>query len=319
MDRGNRYDNLRARIRGPVFPIVTPFTENQDVDYDALHRYVEFLVDESAPVLQVTVGTSRFNLLTCQEMLAMNETVVKAAAGRAMTVVAGPGPVRGSTRENIEFAQHAQSIGADAILVLYPERWYGDEPVVEFFHEIAESTEIGVMIHAVPMRDGFGGVKALKYLDADRLDKIAQKPNVIGVKEENGARAVFVEILSRLNHRWPVIGAGGAMRRFLGDHKLGSYTYLVGIGSFKPRLAVEFYEAVMEGDLKKAEDITERYEDPYFGFAVKLGWHRALKETLYQLGLMPPFERAPFNRINEQERAQLRQVLIRCGWLDGEN
>lgn len=311
----HRFDALRARIRGPVFPIVAPFTETEDLDYDALYRYVDFLVEGGAPVLLVTVGTSRFNLLTREEMLAFNEMVVRAVAGRAMTIVAGPGPARGSTRENIAFAQHAQSVGADAILVLYPERWYGDEPVVKFFHTVAGSVDLAILPHAIPMRDGFGGVKALKYLDADLLEQIVQKPNVIGVKEENGDRATFEQILSRLNYRLPVIGAGGAMRRFINDHKLGSYTYLVGIGSFKPQLAVEFYKATMAGDLQIAESIAERFEDPYFGFAVKLGWHRALKETLYQLGLMPKFERAPFNRVTEAERTQLREVLGQCGWL----
>lgn len=312
-----KYDDLRAKIRGPVFPIVVPFDQNQDVDYKVLHSYVEFLIDAGAPVILNTVGTSRFNLLTRHEMLAVNETVVSAVSGRAMTIVAGPGPLRGSTRENIEFAQHAQSIGADAILVLYPERWYGDEPVIEFFHEVAGNTEIGVMIHAVPMRNGFGGVKALKYLDADILEKIVYLPNIIGIKEENGDRATFEEILKRFNSKLPIIGAGGSMRRFIADYKLGSYTYLVGIGSFDPKLDLDFYSAVMAEDLTKAESITEKYEDVYFPMAVKLGWHRALKETLVQLNLMKPFERSPFNRINLDERAEMRKVLVNCGWLDG--
>ncbi len=312
------YEDLKAKIRGPVFPIVTPFTETHDVDYEALADYSEFLVDNGIPVLLVTVGTSRFNLLTGQEMLAVNETVVKAAAGRAMVIVAGPGPVRGSSRENIEFAQHAQSIGADAILVLYPERWYGDEPVIQFFHDVADSTKIGVMIHAVPMRDGFGGVKALKYLNADLLDQIIRRPNIIGIKEENGDRAIFEEILARHKKQCAIIGAGGAMRRFINDSKLGSVTYLVGVGSFQPKLAVRFYQVVMNGDLKTAQAIAGKNEDPYFNFAVKLGWHRVLKETLHLLNLMPPYERSPFNRITPQQQAELRQVMVQCGWLGRE-
>ena len=311
--RVKKYDKLRSRIRGPVFPIVTPFTEAEDVDYDALHRYVEFLVDNGAPVLLVTVGTSRFNLLTHDEMLTLNETIVKASRRKALTIVAGPGPFHGSTQENIKFANHAKSIGADAIIVLYPERWYGDEAVVEFFHKIAENVDIGIVIHALPMQDGYGGVKSIKYMDADLIEKIAINPNVIAVKEENGERTIFEEILIRLNHRIPIIGAGGAKNRFIKDHDLGSYTYLVGIGSFKPMLAVEFYEAVMKGDIKKAERIAEKYEEPHFKFAAKTGWHPLLKETLYQLDLMPPFEREPFKRINEQQRIELHDILVKYG------
>ncbi|HEG43164.1 MAG TPA: dihydrodipicolinate synthase family protein [Phycisphaerales bacterium] len=310
-----KYDNLRARIRGPVFPIVVPFDRNEDVDYESLTGYVKFLVDNGAKNLLLTVGTSRYNLLTDMEMLKVNETVANAACGNALVIAAGPGPVRGSIRQNIEFARHASSSGADGILLLYPERWYGDEPVVDFFRKVAESTDIGIMIHAVPMRDGYGGVKALKYLDADLIGKIVDEPNIIGIKEENGDRAVFEEVLDRFNKTLPIIGAGGAMRRFIGDKRLGSYTYLVGIGSFKPEITLEFYDSVMAGDIDKAEKIAEKYEDPYFQFAVKLGWHRALKETLSQLDIMPPFERAPFNRVSEDHRETLNKVLAGCGWL----
>ncbi|MFZ0549042.1 MAG: dihydrodipicolinate synthase family protein [Candidatus Promineifilaceae bacterium] len=308
-------DEIRAGIRGPVFPMVVPFTEDEDVDHAALESYVDYLITGGAPVLLLTVGTSRFNLLTRKEMLAVNETVIKAASGRAITIAAGPGPSSGSTRENITFAKAAEKAGADAILVLYPERWYGDKPVAKFFTDVADNIDIGLMIHAVPMRDGFGGVKALKYLDADLIAKFVNHPNIVGVKEENGDRAMFEDILNRYNDGLPIIGAGGAMRRFINDSKLGSYTFLVGIGSFKPALAVEFFQAVMAGNEARAAQIAELYEDPYFDFAVKLGWHRALKETLHQLNIMPPYERSPFNRISETERSQLREVLVQCGWL----
>lgn len=313
------YEDLTGRIKGPVFPVVIPFAENQEVDHDALRSYVRFLIDKGAKIIQLTVGTSRYNLLTTQEMFDVNESVVVAVEGKAVTIVAGPGPGHGSTRENVEFARHAKSIGADAIMVLYPERWYGDEPVVEFFHEVADSCDIGVMIHAMPMRDGFGGIKALKYLNAELLEKILTRPNLIGIKEENGDRSVFEEILERFKSRIPIIGAGGSMRRFLGDHKLGSSVYLVGIGSFDPQLTMKFYNAVMANDLKTAEAIAEEYEDVYFPMAVKFGWHRSLKETLVQMNIMNSHERAPFNRVSREDRAQMRNVLIKCGWIEGDD
>lgn len=310
------YRDLKDKIKGPVFPVVMPFKENQDVDYDALGTYVDFLASEEVPVILLTVGTSRFNLLTDEEMLAANKTVVDAASGRTVVIAAGPGPSHGSTIQNIEFARQASAAGADGILLLYPERWYGDEAIVKFFNDVADSTDIGIMIHAVSMRDGFGGVKSVKYMDADLLEKIIQTPNFIGIKEENGDRSVFEEILRRHNHNLPIIGAGGAMRRFIGDRKLGSYTYLEGLGSFKPKLALEFYDVVMGGNETLALEMAAKYEDEYFALAVKLGWHRALKETLNLLGLMPAFEREPFNRITNEERAQLHQVLVANGWLD---
>src|SRR5438105_4995707 len=108
------YAEAKAAIRGPVTPIPTPFKadDRYAVDHDALARYVDWMVTQGAPAMLTTVGTSRFNLLTTDEMLAVNETVVRATNGRAMTIVSGP--FSGSTRENIRFAQHAAKIGAGA-------------------------------------------------------------------------------------------------------------------------------------------------------------------------------------------------------------
>ena len=119
------YAEAKAAIRGPVAPILTPFKrDDHSVDHEALARYVDFLVVKGIPVLLTTVGTSRFNLLTTEEMLAVNETVVRTVNGRAMTIVAGPPD--GDTRENVRFAQHAAKIGAGAFIAMFPERWYGE-------------------------------------------------------------------------------------------------------------------------------------------------------------------------------------------------
>lgn len=305
----DKYEQLKNKLQGPVFPVPVPFKESEEVDFQALEQYVDMLAQHDVPAIMATVGTSRYNLLTREEMLAVNETIASVASGRSMTIAAGPGPASGSTKENIRFAEKAAAAGADAMLVVYPERWYADADVIEFFHTIADHAELGIMIHAVPMRDGFGGVSAIKHLNADLIEQIAEKENVIGVKEENADRKVYEEIRDRLNDRLPIIGAGGAMRRFMGDAKQGAYTYLVGLGSFRPDLAMQFYDAVMRGDEKQAEAITSQYEDVYFPLAVELGWHRALKETLHLVHGMPPYERKPLSRIGSEGQSRLYDKL----------
>jgi 4-hydroxy-tetrahydrodipicolinate synthase len=309
------YEKARDRIRGPVFPVVTPFIENGDVDYEGLESYVEFLVDGGAPVILLTVGTSRYNLLTRDEIRAVNETVARVTEGEdVFTIVSGPGPTTGSTKENLEFALHAESVGADAILLVYPERWYGQEPVVDFFRDISEGSDIPLMVHAVPVRDGFGGVEDTEYFDVPALEEISDIDGVIGVKEESGKRDLYESVLQELDDRLAVIGAGGAMDRYLTDSKLGATTYLVGIGSFLPELAVEFFEAVQQGNREHAREITEKNEAPYFETAVSMGWHRALKETLHQLDLMKPYERKPLNRLPPEDRDRITETIESCGW-----
>jgi len=77
-----------------------------------------------------------------------------------------------------------------------------------------------------------------------------------------------------------------------------------------------FHTALKSGDVERAHRIVRQYEDPYFDVAVELGWHPQLKETMYILDLMPPFERLPLTRLNDAQRARLGDCIERLGWLD---
>ncbi len=307
----NHFDDLKAAIRGPVFPIPTPFTPTDyAVDHQALHSYVDFLVNAGAPVILVTVGTSRFNLLTTDEMMSVNETVVKAVNKR--TVVIAAGPLQASLQQNLEFANHASQIGADAIMVMYPERFYGEDSVYEFYKTMAEQANIGIMIHEMPMRSGFSGA-AVQY-SLDLLDRLTDLPRLVGLKEECGDGEYAYRLIRRIVDKTAIIGAG-SMRRFMRDYHAGAKAYLVGIGNFLPKLALEFYSSMMANHFEQAHAIVRQNEDPYFDIAVSLGWHLALKETLDLMGLMPAFERPPLQRMPSQSRSQLETVLKACHWI----
>jgi len=301
-------------LTGPVHPIPIPFNEDESVDFVSLRSYCEYLIAGGAVNLLVTVGTSRFNLLSRDEMRQVNATVAEAGQGRGKVIVSGPGPNTGSTLENIEFAKSAADCGADAIIAVYPERWYGDDPLVDFFHRIADESVLPVWVHVVPMRDGFGGVHAVKKFELPALRRVASHENIVGVKEENGDREMFEEILGALKDAVAVIGAGGAMRRFMKDHPLGSTNYLVGIESLIPELGTKYFGAMMSGDLDAAEVLAKTQEDPFFETAVRYGWHRSLKESLHILGLMPPYERRPFTRVDAAAQADLRNIIETIGW-----
>jgi 4-hydroxy-tetrahydrodipicolinate synthase len=304
-------DAIRTKLSGPVFPVLTPFTENgSEVDYAALERYVGFLVNSGAKAIMTTVGTSRFNLLSNDEIKAVNRTMVKASSKATINIVAGP--LMGSLAANIEFAQHAEEVGADAYIAFFPERWYGDQAVFEFFQTLSESVSISIMIHEMPLRSGYGG--QLQY-SLDLLERLVTLPGVVGIKEECMDGGYAYKLHRRLQGKCAIIGAG-AMRNFMRDFHAGAKANLVGVGSFFPRVEMAFQDALKAGNFEYAHKIVRQYEDPYFDVAVELGWHPQLKETLHILGLMPPYERAPLPRLNENQRVRLKNCIEKLGWLD---
>ena len=304
-------EHLRNHLEGPIFPVLTPFVAGGSaVDHDALTRYVEFLAGAGVPAVLSTVGTSRFNLLSDEEIKAVNTTIAQTVAGRCIVILAGP-PI-GTTATNVEFARHAESVGADAYIAFFPERYYGMAPVVAFFDEVSSAVEIGTMIHEMPMRSGYGGNQQYPI---DLLDRLLDLPGVVGMKEECMDGGYAYHIHRRLGQKCGIIGAG-SKRLFMRDFHAGAKAYLVGIGSFFPRVAMDFYAAMREHRLSDAHAIVHTYEDPYFELAVSLGWHLALKETLHILGLMPPHERNPLPRLTTSQQQELKTCVEKLGWRD---
>lgn len=299
------------KITGPVVPLPTPFMENEEVDYDVLSSYVSFLCDKGIKTVMTTVGTSRFNLLSMDEVKKINETVVKSAGKDTVTIVANPS--HGSLKDALIFAKHAEEIGADVFLAYFPDRHYGEDAVFEFFETIAKNIKIDILIHEMPLRNGLGGGQ--QHYSTDLLARLFEIKNIVGVKEEALDLAHSEKIVKMFSDKAVIIGAGGGMSRYLRDYWLGARTYLAGIANFYPELELEFYEAMQNEEYKKAYKIVHDIEKPFFATTVPMGWHRCLKEALNICGLAPSYERLPMKQISDEHAQTLKEVMQKFGWV----
>lgn len=297
-------------IRGTVIPLPTPFNEDESVDHESLRKYVQFLVANGIQNVMTTVGTSRYNLLDVEEIKAVNETVVKAADGKIKTIVANP-PF-GRQEVAIEFAEHSRAIGADLFLAYYPERYYGDEYLLDFFGKLSDAAGIGILIHEMPMRNGLGG-GSVQY-PISTLHKLLDIPNVIGLKEEALDMAYSSSVVRELADKAVIIGAGGGMSRYLRDYWSGAKAFLGGIGNFQPQVEIDFYEAMQSKNYDKAYGIVNNVEIPLFQQLVPFGWHPSLKAMLSLRGHMHKFERKPMKQTTEDERIKIDAILKSNGW-----
>ena len=309
----SKAEQFSKHIQGPVFPILTLFNEDGSIDEAGMINYVDFLIGQGAKNLMCTVGTSRYDVMTADEMLQANEIVVKAAAKRAVVIVTTPST--GPTSQAITFARHAEGIGADAILAVYPDRYYGDDSVVEFFEMVSSSCNIGVLIHEMPIRAGRSTEAPAAQYSPVLLKRIFSLTNIVGLKEESGDADLIRHINSEYSRKAAVIGGRGGMGGFLQAAPFGQTTYLVGIGNFLPQLELDFYQKVVTGRQSEAEAIVFNSEKPFFALAVKLGWHVSLRAAMYLLGLCQPYERKPMNHLSLDEQAALKMVMVQLGFI----
>lgn len=307
-----KYDlnQIRCSLEGPVFPIITPFDSAYNLDLKATGKYVDFLVNSGAQTIMTTVGTSRFNLLSNEEIIDLNTVVSDRTKDSALSIVSGP--LNADLSKNIEHAVKAQEIGANAFIAYYPERWYDDDSVFSFYQEICKSVSIGIFIHEMPLRSGYGGT--VQY-SLHLLDKLLNIPNLVGLKEECMDASYSYKIHRHFGDNGAIIGAG-AMRNFLRDKQAGARCNLVGLGSFFPNIEIDFHLAIKDGKNTLANEIVQKYEDDYFDLAVELGWHTQLKFCLNYFGLLPHIERPPLKELSKQKQNRIIDFFEQKGWLN---
>lgn len=167
--------------------MVTPFTEDLQVDWLGVEKLVEILIEQGNDGIVVCGTTGESPTLTKAEKIKMYETVVKQAAGR-VKVVAGTGS--NNTAESIDLSQAAEKTGVDAVMLVVP---YYNKPsqagLYIHFQTIAESVKLPVMLYNVPGRTSTN-------MTADTVIKLSKLSNVCCVKEASGNLAQISHIIA---------------------------------------------------------------------------------------------------------------------------
>lgn len=308
MEKQMNFRELRDKIKGPIFPTITPFKKDKlnEVDYDALRKYIDFLYEGGARVFYNMTYNGRFSLLSWQEMLKINEVVskhVKSNFPECVVIVADP--MTNPTTVSIDFAKHAESVGADIISCIFLERYHFDDQVYDHFKAIADSTNIGILIH----EQGLDGIHGKTKYPLDLLDRLAGIENIIALKEDSKDPLYSEDLIEMLKDRLSIIISGRGKRQFIHYNPMGCQAHLVGIGSFAPRTSLSFHSAFKDNNMTKAWGIINEIERPFFKIGMKYGWHPVLKSGMHELGLMDRVERPPLCMLPEDQHDKVVKVV----------
>jgi 4-hydroxy-tetrahydrodipicolinate synthase len=192
-----------VRFEGAFTALVTPFREDQSIDWDAFDALVEAQIAGGVKGLVPCGTTGESPTLSHDEHHAVIARTVKRARGRAV-VLAGAGS--NSTSEAIELAREAEGAGANAVMVVVP---YYNKPtqdgLVAHFVAVAKSVTCPVVVYNVPGRSGVD-------LSADTMGRILDAaPNVTGTKEATGNVLRAQELVRRFGERLVVMCGDDAL------------------------------------------------------------------------------------------------------------
>ncbi len=183
-------------------PMVTPFDDVGQVDYEQAKRLARALLDSGSDGLVVAGTTGEAPTLTHDEKLKLFAAVREAVDGRGATI-AGTGT--NDTAASIELSQEAERIGLDGLLLTVP---YYNKPTQDglyrHFEAVARATRLPCILYNIPSRTGVN-------MTAEITLRLSRMPNIVGIKESSGDLVQIARIID---------DAGDDFRVWSGDDAL---------------------------------------------------------------------------------------------------
>lgn len=283
-----------------AFPVlITPMTENGEVDAGGLRKNIDHFIDEEVAGIVVNGSTGEFVSLTKEERLLVAEVAVEQVAGRIPLIV---GTAAETTDDAVFYTQQAEAIGADAALLI--NSYYAhpkDEEIYEHFKAVAESVKFPIMIYNNPFTSGVD-------IGTDTLLKVARDvENITHIKESSGDIAKLRDITRQ---------GKGDIKTFCGSDDLALESFLVGAtgwisvaGNIAPKLVTELYNSVKENNLEKAWELYDQVL-PLCNFLEGSGkFVQIVKRAMDLQGLAGGPSRKPRLPLTNEEDAKLQEIL----------
>ncbi len=201
------------KIEGPVFTVMTPFKEKGAIDYACLRKYLHQIYDAGGRIFYVTAYSSRFSVMSRMEIRKLNGYVTNYVHGiidnQAIVIVSDP--IHCSTEVSLNFAKQKH---ADAISLIYGERYYSNEAIYAHYEYINNRVNIPIVIHLTPLISGITG--QLMNWPIVLVDELVKLDNVIAIKEDSKDDDYTEKVIRIVDDRLPIILSGGGKRRWMG-------------------------------------------------------------------------------------------------------
>lgn len=293
------YDEIRQRLEGCVYTVFTPFGDDENIDYESLEKYLNHLYRGGARKFYVMAYNSRYSQLKHEEIMELNAFVINVLKDldSGNLVIVGD-PIHCSTRETIEFTHHAKEVGGDLISLIFREKYFTDDQVLEHFSEVGNACRMPILVHEMPFLSGMDG-KQMNWPES-LLGKLGSIPEIVALKEDAHDYETTCKALA-LEPRIRVVVAG-RKSALIAYKKHGVKAYLNGISMVDARIGEAFWNAWKNDDMQTINFIIEQIEAPFFDTCVaKYGWHRTNKAMLEAAGLMPRRDRMPLKHLRDDE------------------
>lgn len=236
-------------FRGSGVALVTPFTEEKDVNYEELGRLIEFQIENGTDAIIICGTTGEPVTMTEDERLSVISYTIE-KVGKRIPVIAGTG---GNCTENVvAFSQKAEEAGADGLLVVTP--YYNkatQNGLYEHYKAVAAAVSIPIVMYNVPSRTGVN-------LLPDTVSRLGKDvANIVALKEASGNISQVAEVMQK---------AEGVLDIYSGnDDQIVPILSLGGIGvisvlaNVAPKATHDMVQLYLDGNVKASTQLQLEY------------------------------------------------------------
>ncbi|MCI6322360.1 4-hydroxy-tetrahydrodipicolinate synthase [Treponema porcinum] len=297
------------KLRGAFTAMITPMKGDGSVDYEGFRKHIKNQLEGGINGLVPLCTTSETPTLDEDEEEKMIEIIMdevrswEKAKGVKVPVIIGAGS--NNTRDAVRYTERAKKAGADAALVVTP---YYNKPSKEglFRHfEAVSKVGIPIIVYNIQGRTGTN-------IPTDVLARIAELPNIAGVKEASGNINQMMEVIAQIKSKHPdFVVLSGDDGLTLPLMAAGGDGVISVVSNLTPSLITQMVDYSLKGDFDSARKVHYRLL-PFFKAAFVDGNPTSIKYAMNFKGLPAGAVRLPLVEVTESAKKTIEAALKEC-------
>lgn len=291
-----------CKYRGVVVPMVTPVTEEGNLDVAAVSRIIEFFASNGvSPLLMGTTGEG--NSVSAADGILLVRTAIVAAKGRVLVYA---GLTGNCFSEQLAQAEAFTRAGADVIVATLPSYYaLTEEQMYNYYKTLADSIKGPLMLYNILATTHM-------TIPVNVVKRLADHPNIVGLKDSERDLDRMKECIAISKDREDFAYFCGWAAQSAYSLSLGGDGIVPSTGNYVPEMFQHLYEAAVNGDMATAERLQNDTNEiaKIYQAGRTLGQSlTALKVMMQTKGLCDPWMLMPLTRLSAEEEQEIKARL----------
>ena len=287
---------MNEKYKG-IFPaLLTPFTADEQINFTALEKLINRLLQKGVSGFYVDGSTGESFLLSMEERIALIKAAARFNQGRG-TMIAQVGCI--ATKDAVQLAETAKEAGYDAVSSVAPFYYrFTFNEIKKYYYDIVNAVDLPMIIYNIP---AFSGVT----LSVEQMGELLSDPRMIGLKHTSTDYFAMRQFKTAFPDK---IIFNGFDETFLAGLSMGAQAAIGSTYNFMPEPFIRIFDLFNRGEIEEAVNL-QAETDKIISMLCKYGVMAGEKAILSDMGIPMGGVRAPFTDLTPAQKAELIAIV----------